>query len=70
MSDQLEMQFSADAEQNPDSEVIENFNSTRRIFVERKDPEIDSLFRKYKRGILLIQPDFQRRYVWDHLKAS
>ena len=34
------------------------------------DPEIDSLYNKNKRGQLVLQPDFQRQYVWDDKKAS
>lgn len=42
----------------------------RRIFTEQGDPEIDSLHRKYKRGKLIIQPEFQRHFVWDAKKSS
>ena len=34
------------------------------------DPEITSLYDKHKRGRLVAQPDFQRKYVWDRSKAS
>jgi hypothetical protein len=32
--------------------------------------EIESLFNKEKLGKLILQPDFQRQYVWDPSKAS
>lgn len=35
-----------------------------------KDSDIDGLYRQYKRGRLIIQPHFQRKYVWDNKKAS
>ena len=35
-----------------------------------KDSEIASLHRQYKTGRLRIQPDYQRKYVWDPKKAS
>lgn len=40
------------------------------IFTSSGDPEIDSLYNKQKRGRLVLQPDFQRQYVWDSTKAS
>jgi uncharacterized protein with ParB-like and HNH nuclease domain len=36
----------------------------------RIHPEIDSLHGKFKRGKLVVQPDFQRQFVWDTSKAS
>lgn len=42
----------------------------RRMFTEQGDPEIDSLYRKWKDGDLDIQPFFQRGFVWDIVKAS
>ena len=42
----------------------------RMIYTEQGDPEIDSLYKKYKRGTLIIQPDFQRHFVWDTTKSS
>ncbi|MDG6250334.1 DUF262 domain-containing protein [Methanocalculus sp.] len=42
----------------------------RRILTKPSDPEIKSLYDKWKRGKLILQPDFQRQYVWDNKKAS
>ncbi len=42
----------------------------RRILTQASDPEIKSLHDKWKRGRLILQPDFQRQYVWDNKKAS
>ncbi|MBV6512193.1 MAG: hypothetical protein FMNOHCHN_01690 [Ignavibacteriaceae bacterium] len=42
----------------------------RKIYTEQGDPEIDSLYRKWKDGELNIQPDFQRGFVWDIGRAS
>lgn len=42
----------------------------RRVYTEQADPEIDSLFGRWKRGRLDIQPDFQRQFVWDSVKSS
>ena len=41
-----------------------------KIFTSSGDLEIDSLHSKQKRGRLVLQPDFQRQYVWDSTKAS
>ncbi len=40
------------------------------IYTDQGDPEIESLHGKYKRGKLIIQPDFQRHFVWDTQKSS
>jgi len=42
----------------------------RRILTKPSDPEIISLYNKWKRGKLILQPEFQRQYVWDNKKAS
>lgn len=44
--------------------------SHRTIMTKSTDPEIESLYGKYKRGKLILDPDFQRRFVWDKVKAS
>jgi len=41
-----------------------------RIYTEKSDPEIISLYTKWKSGKLILQPEFQRAYVWDKYKAS
>lgn len=51
-------------------EVVEVPPSERKVFTDKGDPEIDSLYGKYKRGKLDIQPDFQRQFVWDKKKSS
>lgn len=42
----------------------------RAIRTSSADPEIDSLYGKWKRGRLILQPNFQRQFVWDRAKAS
>jgi hypothetical protein len=51
-------------------ETIEVPADKRKIYTELGDPEVDSLYGKHKRGKLIIQPDFQRQFVWDTTKAS
>lgn len=42
----------------------------RKVYTDQGDPEIDSLYRKWKDGDLNVQPNFQRGFVWDIIKAS
>jgi uncharacterized protein with ParB-like and HNH nuclease domain len=51
-------------------EHIETSTAERRVYAEQGDPEIESLYGKYKRGKLVVQPDFQRYFVWDTKKSS
>lgn len=51
-------------------EHIEVPSPKRRVYTDKGDPEIESLYRKKLRGKLDIQPNFQRHFVWDAKKAS
>jgi len=42
----------------------------RRVYADKSDRSIYELFRKFQRGDLILNPEFQRRYVWDNKKAS
>ena len=42
----------------------------RRVYADKSDRSIFELFRKFQRGDLILDPEFQRRYVWDNKKAS
>ncbi|MGB5107874.1 MAG: DUF262 domain-containing protein [Candidatus Zixiibacteriota bacterium] len=53
-----------------EQEDLEIAPDKRTIYSEQGDPEVDSLYNKYKRGKLVVQSDFQRRFVWDRTKAS
>jgi len=55
---------------NDDSESLEVPEQKRKVYTDQGDPEIDSLYRKWKDGDLDVQPDFQRGFVWDIVKAS
>lgn len=52
-----------------DEEVLISQKDSK-IFTSTGDLEVDSLHNKHKRGRLILQPDFQRQYVWDVTKAS
>ena len=41
-----------------------------KIYTDQSDPEIDSLYGKFKRGRLNVQPSYQRLFVWDVAKSS
>lgn len=59
--------------EQPLKEEIEHIEvpvTERRVYTDQGDPEIESLYGKYKRGKLVIQPDFQRHFVWDAKKSS
>jgi len=56
-----------DAQESPD---LSSPGGAREILTRSGDPEISSLHDKYKRGKLILQPDFQRQFVWDRKKAS
>ena len=62
-----EIQF--DEEETDDTSSF-SLKGGRTIRTNSADPEIDSLWNKWKRGRLILQPDFQRQFVWDGAKAS
>jgi len=53
-----------------DNEELEVPEAKRLVYTDQGDPEIDSLYRKWKDGDLVVQPDFQRGFVWDITRAS
>ena len=42
----------------------------RRVFTESADPTVKVLYDDYKSGYLILQPNFQRYFVWDQSKSS
>lgn len=68
MADIDELEFDSPLEEEVDH--IEVSGDQRKIFTDLGDPEIESLYGKHKRNKLIVQPDFQRQYVWDRTKAS
>lgn len=55
-------------EAQPEEEAVSS--KERKIFTDQSDPEIESLYGKWKRGKLVLQPEFQRHFVWDTAKSS
>ena len=68
INEENEIEFEQPLEEEIDE--IEIPADNRRVFTDQKDPEIESLLRRYKKGKLIIQPDFQRHFVWDKTKSS
>ena len=68
MSDNEEIEFDQPLEE--EIADIPLAKGERKLFTDPSDPEVDSLHRKWQKGRLLIQPDFQRQFVWDSIKAS
>ena len=61
------------SELNFEEEINEDIlvpEKDNQIFTKITDPEVISLYNKHKKGHLILQPDFQRQYVWDTTKAS
>jgi hypothetical protein len=63
-----EMEFEEPLEEEIESDDVAL--AERTINTDKGDPEIESLHGKSKRGKLVIQPDFQRHFVWDKIKSS
>lgn len=53
-----------------EEEITEIATVKRKVYTDQGDPEIESLHGKFKRGKLIVQPDFQRYFVWDIKKSS
>lgn len=62
-----ELEFDTPLEEE---EALEVSQDKRSIYTNQGDPEIESLYGKRQRGKLIIQPDFQRHFVWDETKSS
>jgi uncharacterized protein with ParB-like and HNH nuclease domain len=44
--------------------------TNRKIYTQQADAEVDGLYRRHQRAKLIVQPDFQRHFIWDEKKAS
>jgi hypothetical protein len=63
-----EIEFEPQSEE--EIEKIELSPEGRKVFTDKGDPEVDSLYRKWTKGKLVLQPEFQRHFVWDPPKSS
>jgi hypothetical protein len=64
-TDEMEFDESEDNTNNLEVPV-----DKRAIYTDPADAEIESLYSRHKRGKLIVQPDFQRDFVWDRKRAS
>jgi hypothetical protein len=53
-----------------EEEQLDIVESSKRILTRQVDAEVNGLYRKYKRGRLIVHPSFQRHFIWDTKKAS
>jgi hypothetical protein len=56
--------------EDDENDEQEEISQKSKIYTEKLDPEIDSLYKKYKKGKLNIQPSYQREFIWDNAKSS
>lgn len=63
---EIEFEHSIDDENG----FIEIPKQKRQVYTDKGDPEITSLYDDFKDGELVVQPDFQRHFVWDAKKSS
>lgn len=71
MNNELQNQEELTLEETIEEEQpIEIPPERRRVYADKSDRSIYELFRKFQRGDLVLDPQFQRKYVWDNKKAS
>jgi hypothetical protein len=61
--DATELEFETPLEEEVTALELQVGN--RAVYTEPADAEIEPLYNRYKRGKLIVQPNFQREYVWD-----
>src|ERR1700686_1830219 len=66
--DDSEIEFETPLEEEADT--LDVGSGKRSVYTEPADAEVDSLHKKFKRGKLIVQPNFQRDFVWDIKRAS
>ena len=57
-------------ETTEEEQPIEIPKDKKRVYSDKKDSTIRVLFEQWQEGDLILDPEFQRRYVWDNKKAS
>ena len=66
-----EIQTESDVDSEEETVVIPaNGKQSRKIVTKEVDREVDFFHRAQQRGKLILQPDFQRYYIWPKAKAS
>ena len=57
-------------EQDDDETPLDIAPDRRRVKTEKSDMPVDTIFNWVSRGKINPQPEFQRYYVWNEVKAS
>lgn len=65
-----EEEFEEESEEEGGVEEEEGIHIGRKILFDRAERRISDLERDYKDGVLDINPNFQRKYVWDLKRSS
>ena len=55
-----------DDNEEDDTSIVEN----RNLVIDKPEPTIEALVNKYNRGKIILQPDYQRKYVMKPMVAS
>ena len=70
MENENQIIFDEDVNFTEDQQELSIAAGTKEIFSQATDDKVDSLYKSHQKGRLLIQPNFQRHYVWDRQKAT
>lgn len=62
-------QITSDDLEDEDEEIIID-KDKRNLVTEKADPDVDSLFGRWKKGSLILRPKFQRNYVMKNSIAN
>ena len=68
--DSTEIDLEAELEEETESEVELNEDDKRKLYVDKVDKSTSDLFRMIVEGELNLQPDYQRRFVWNKKTMS
>jgi hypothetical protein len=68
LKDIVDEEIKLDNEKDQDEQ--DDLSGERKIYTEQGDPEVESLYKRFLKGRLNIQPGFQRQFVWDKVKSS
>lgn len=68
--DSTEIDLESETESESESEVELNEDDKRKLYVDKVDKSTSDLFRMIVEGELNLQPDYQRRFVWDKKTMS
>ena len=68
--DSTEIDLEEELEEETESEVELNEDDKRKLYVDKVDKSTSDLFRMIVEGELNLQPDYQRRFVWNKKTMS